>query len=62
MLQDASQFAANIDMMMKQSLGIPDEQIEEEEELEPVAEGEAAAPEIDGDEDDDEEKSAKEEL
>jgi len=62
MLQDASQFAANIDMMMKQSLGIADEQIEEEEELEPVAEGEAAAHEIDGDEDDDEDKSAKDEL
>nr|CAG4649951.1 EOG090X01EZ [Sida crystallina] len=61
MLQDASQFAANIDAMMKQTLGIPDEQIEEEEELESVEAAEADGGEVDGDEDD-EEKIAKDEL
>jgi len=60
MLQDASQFASNIDSMMKQTLGIADQEVDEEEELEPEAEADAAA-EVDGDEDE-EEEAGRDEL
>nr|CAG4641472.1 EOG090X01EZ [Eurycercus lamellatus] len=64
MLQDASQFASNIDTMMKASLGIPIEaEVEEEEEVENTQEAvddEAEAEEEDAEAEDD--KSSKDEL
>lgn len=60
MLQDASQFATHIDNMMKHSLGIPDAEVEEEEEIPDVA-PEAAEEEADAEEDD-EDKASKDEL
>jgi len=61
MLQDASQFASNIDSMMKHSLGIPDAEVEEEEELPEDAPAEGAEEEAEAEEDD-EEKASKDEL
>lgn len=61
MLQDPSQFASHIDEMLKQSLGVGGEDIEEEEEIENVPEAENAEEEADNDEED-EDKSSKDEL
>lgn len=60
MLQDPSKFAENIDAMLKQSLGVGNQEIEEEEEVENVP-GVEKAEEADQ-EDEDDEKSSKDEL
>ena len=57
MLQDANSFASNIDAMMKQTLGISGEEIEEEE-LEAIPEGD----QINEVEDEEEDGSLKDEL
>ena len=62
MLQDPSQFAEHIDAMLKQSLGIGDEVVEEDEEIELQPEAENAEEEAEQDDDDDEDKSSKDEL
>ena len=62
MLQDPSQFAEHIDSMLKQSLGIGDEVVEEDEEIEIAPEGENAEEEADQDDDEEEDKSSKDEL
>ena len=62
MLQDPSQFAAHIDEMLKQSLGVGGAEIEEEEEVENVPEAENAEEEADNEEDEEEDKSSKDEL
>ena len=63
MLQDASQFSTNIDSMMMQTLGIPDQVIEDEE-IEAADDAEAAPAdnEVDGDEEDEDDKSNRDEL
>lgn len=61
MLQDPSKFAENIDTMLKNSLGVGDAEIEEDEEVENVPEADNAEEEADQD-DDEEEKSSKDEL
>lgn len=62
MLQDASQFAANIDSMMKHTLGIASAEVEEEEEVAMDAAPDADKDnEVDGG-DDDEEEIVKDEL
>lgn len=60
MLQDPSQFASNIDAMMKQTLGIADAEIEEEEVDVPEESENAEGAELE--EAEDEEASAKDEL
>ncbi len=60
MLQDPSQFASNIDTMMRKTLGITEEEIEEEvEEEEATPEAESQEEEQEDEEDD---HSAKDEL
>lgn len=61
MLQDASQFASNIDKMMKQSLGIAEAEVEEEEEVEEVPEAEEKEEKAE-EEEEDEKSSSKDEL
>lgn len=62
MLQDPSQFASNIDAMMKQTLGLPaDAEIEEEEELEAPLDADNAE-DAEQDDAEDEETSTKDEL
>ena len=60
MLQDPSQFASNIDTMMRKTLNIADEEIEEEvEEEEAIPEAENQEEEQEDEEDD---HSTKDEL
>lgn len=61
MLQDANQFAANIDKMMKASLGIANAEVEEEEEVEEMPEPEEKEEKAE-DEEDDDKSSSKDEL
>nr|CAG4649106.1 EOG090X01EZ [Scapholeberis mucronata] len=60
MLQDPSEFAEHIDAMLRQSLGIANEEIEEEE-IDSAPAAESAEDEADQ-EDEDEDKSSKDEL